>query len=82
MNTRDWTTKETSDWYTLPRPAEWWPEGYDYARNDWDVNCSKEMAYQKALDLFVEFSQSSDYTDLVLETDEFQVIEKWAFISF
>jgi hypothetical protein len=81
-NPKDWLTKETSDWYTLPGPAEWWPEEYDFAGNGWDVDCSRETAYQKALDLFIESSQPADYSDLVLGTDEFQVVGKWTLVEF
>ena len=82
INTKDWITKKTSDWYSLSEPAEWWSEEYDFEKNSWNVNCSQEMTYQKTLDLFIEFSQFTDYSYLVLETDEFQVVKKWTFVSF
>ena len=28
---------EDGDWVTLPGPAEWWPEDFDYAKYGFDV---------------------------------------------
>lgn len=73
---------EMRDWYTLPGPAEWWPEDYNFEKNGWDVDLNQQEACQKALDLFLGTEKPADYADLVFGTDEFQVVGKWSFISF
>lgn len=38
---------ESNEWVTLPGPAEWWPENYDYAQHGFDTPLTND-GYQSA----------------------------------
>lgn len=38
---------ESNEWMTLPGPAEWWPENYDYAQHGFDTPSTND-GYQTA----------------------------------
>ena len=42
---------EKDDWYMLPRPADWWPEGYNFQKHGFEPENNEAIAAARRLAL-------------------------------
>jgi hypothetical protein len=59
-----------NDWYTLPGPAEWWSDDYDYERFGFDVELDIDGKYQRAFEMIYEDTPSQAFDMLLPGSDE------------
>jgi hypothetical protein len=55
------------EWYNLPGPAEWWPDGYDYEKHGWEVTSDAVLTrkHDSALKLVFALNEPENVTEVI-----------------
>lgn len=63
-----------SGWYTLPGPADWWPDQYDYKKFGFDVEAGNGEKYERAFQMMFELTPPELFKWILPGMDELMMV--------
>ena len=61
-------------WYTLPGPADWWPDHYDYKAFGFDIEAGDSGKYERAFHMIFELMQPESFKWILPGMDELMML--------
>jgi hypothetical protein len=63
-----------NNWYTLPKPTEWWRDNYDYKKFDFDMNIDATEKYERVFQILFENKKLKDFDIIYYINNEFAIM--------